>query len=155
MPVSRTAVDADGSVIRVYDLYHRTDPESAQAILASGHFESRCHNTHEAYFTNMVNGRHARRYGDAVVHVEVPAALAVPDEKFNDGEVFFRVPVADLDQGSILGSTSIEEPQTHGRGSEAGYVRAAQRPPHEFSPGAREERRMSGTLTPSALGLTP
>lgn len=157
MPASRNVVDADGYVIRVYDLYHRTDPQAAQAILASGRFESHCRNTQEAYFTNMADGRNARHYGDAVVHVQVPTALAVPDETFNDGEVFYRVPIAELTQTCILGATRIEEPEIRTRAEAEGHVHATtpQRSPREPSPGALEQRRRPGASTPPALGLTP
>lgn len=146
MSESRNIVDTDGYVVRVHDLYHRTDPAAAQAILASGRFESHCQNTSEAYFTNMPDGRNARHYGDAVVHVQVPTALAVRDDAFNDGEVFYRVPVAELNPGSILGATGIDVPEAH---------RPTQRPPHEPSQGVLEERRRPGTSTTPPLGLTP
>ncbi|WP_338752285.1 hypothetical protein [Janibacter alittae] len=146
VPASRNVVDADGHVIRVYDLYHRTDPAAARAILASGRFESHCQNTHEAYFTNVADGRNARRYGDAVVHVQVPTVVAVPDEKFKDGEIFYRVPVPELSRDRILGATSTETPETD---------RPGERPPHEPSRGALEERRQLGMTAPPGYRLNP
>lgn len=146
VPASRNVVDAAGCVVRVCDLYHRTDPAAARAILASGRFESHCQNTQEAYFTNMADGRNARHYGDAVVHVQVPTVLAVLDEKFNDGEIFYRVPVAELSRDRIVGATSTETPETD---------RPTQRPPHEPSRGALQERRQPGMTAPPGYRLTP
>lgn len=158
MPASRNVVDADGYVIRVYDLYHRTDPESAQAILASGRFVSHCQNPNEAYFTNMADGPNARQYGEAVVHVQVPTAAAIPDETFNDGEIFYRVPLTELGQNSVLGATGPNEPETRRPGSGTEVHACSVTPPRsrlEPSRGALEERRLPGGPSAQTRGLTP
>lgn len=103
MTTSRPAVDADGYIITVYDLYHRTRRESAQALLVGSTFVSRCQNQHEVYFTNRPEGSYSKDYGDVVVHVEVPTALAVEDEVFRDGEVFYRVRIEDLSRSRVVG----------------------------------------------------
>lgn len=145
--MSRNAVEADGYVIHVYDLYHRTDPASAQAILASGRFESHCQNRDEAYFTSVADGRNARHYGDAVVHVRVPAVVAVPDETFNDGEIFYRVPIGELSRDRIIGAKSMEAPEPQ---------QATRRSPHEPSSGDLEVRRGPPDVsTPVGARLTP
>lgn len=157
MPASRNVVDADGYVIRVYDLYHRTEPEAAQAILASGRFESHCRNTQEAYFTNMADGRNARHYGDAVVHVQVPTRSG-------------RSPMRSSTMGrSSTGAHRWADPRpassapraSKSRRSARERGRTAMSTPRRRSdhmspsPGALEQRRRPGASTLPALGLTP
>ena len=88
----RSMFYTDGYLINVYDLYHRTSAEAAAAILRTGRFGSYCQNRHEAFFTNEGDGSNSRRYGDVVIHVEVPTHQAVVDERFRDSEVFYRMP---------------------------------------------------------------
>jgi hypothetical protein len=79
---------------QVLDLYHRTSAEAAQRIYREGRMTSR-ENTGEAYFSTTVAGQ-AEGYGEAVVHIRVPLALAELEDEFPDGEQHYRVPVAAL-----------------------------------------------------------
>ena len=73
-----------------FDLYHRTTPEAAQSIYATGRMTSR-ENTGEAYFSTKREAGQAEGNGEAVVHVRVPAHLAELDDEFPDGEQHYRV----------------------------------------------------------------
>ena len=103
----RTIEDVDGYVIKVIDLYHRTTPEVARKILGSGTFESNCNSRTQAYFSSSPDGAHGRQYGEAVAHVEVPTWAAVEDERYRDGEVFYRVDLSELRSDRLLGAFTI------------------------------------------------
>lgn len=72
------------------DLFHRTTPEAAAAIVATGRWVSR-ENTRDVYFSTSATGGQADGYGVAVVHVRVPEVLAELDDEFPDGEQHYRV----------------------------------------------------------------
>lgn len=76
---------------QMIDLYHRTTPEHAAAILHAGRFMTR-ENTPEAFVSNRVAGQ-ATGYGAAVVHVRVRESAAELDDEFPDGEQHFRIPL--------------------------------------------------------------
>lgn len=92
---SRLIQDDEGYVIRVRDLYHRTNLEAARAILRDRTFVSVCQDREAAYFTNRDAGAHSQQYGDAIVRVEVPTSAALEDERYHDGETFYRVPLTE------------------------------------------------------------
>ena len=81
-------------MVPMLDLYHRTTPEAAAQILATGRMDSR-ENTREAYFSTRREG-HAEGYGEGVVHLRIPRYLAELEDEFPDGEQHYRVMVADL-----------------------------------------------------------
>lgn len=85
------------------DLYHRTSADAAAAILTGCAMTSR-ENTQEAYFSTRPDG-HATGYGTTVVHVRVPAHLARLDDEFPDGELHYRVRVADLRPEHFVGAS--------------------------------------------------
>jgi hypothetical protein len=62
---------------RMVDLYHRTTPEAAEAIKASGRFEPQEYDWDTTYFakTKDMSG-----YGSSVVHVRVPEQHVSYDE---------------------------------------------------------------------------
>lgn len=76
------------------DLWHRTTPEIAERIHATGAWVSK-ENTGEVYFSTRPDG-HAAGYGEALVHVRVPEHLAELDDEFPDGEQHYRVHPRDL-----------------------------------------------------------
>lgn len=82
------------------DLYHRTSPECAARIRATGVWESR-ENTREAYFSTRPDGM-ADGYGDAIVHVRVPAAWCQLDDEYPDGEQHYRVSVDRLTRANLV-----------------------------------------------------
>lgn len=73
------------------NLYHRTSPEAAAEILASGRLVTR-ENTRQAYASTRPNG-HAAGYGAAVVQLLVAESDAELDDEFPDGERHYRVPL--------------------------------------------------------------
>lgn len=76
------------------DLYHHTSPAAAAAIYATHAVAAR-----EAggwVYASTSRGGQAAGYGPAVVHLRVPASLAVLDDEFPDGEQHYRVPGAAL-----------------------------------------------------------
>lgn len=83
------------------DLYHRTSPEAAAAILAGLPWLSR-ENTGEVYFSNRIDGQ-AVGYGDAIVHVRVEAFLADLDDEFPDGEEHYRIRVDRIRPDHVVG----------------------------------------------------
>lgn len=105
--MSRTIQDEDGYMINVIDLYHRTTTDAARSILRSGSFTSDCSNSTQAYFSNTADGDHGRQYGEAVVHVEVPSWAATEDERYRDGETFYRVELSELRSNRVLGAFTI------------------------------------------------
>ncbi|WP_125778271.1 Fic/DOC family protein [Antribacter gilvus] len=86
------------------DLYHRTTPEAAAAILAEGRFLTR-ENTPEAYTSNRAVSDTTEGYGDAVVHVRVDEQHAELEDEFPDGEQHFRIP---LDRAQVVGAFTID-----------------------------------------------
>lgn len=79
----------DGIGGGVLDLYHRTTPEAAAVIYSTGRWQSR-ENTQEVYFSTRRDGQ-TDGYGDGVVHVRVPVAIAELEDEFPDGEEHYRV----------------------------------------------------------------
>lgn len=77
------------------DLYHRTSPEAAEAVLRQRSMLSK-ENTGEAYFSTRPDGPAVLGYGEAVIHIRIPARLARLDDEFPDGEEHYRVAVSDL-----------------------------------------------------------
>jgi hypothetical protein len=69
-------VGEDGMV----DLYHRTSPSRADSIVAHGFdpsiADSLYRPTDEVFFSTTPHGNQKNHYGDAVVHVRVPATDA-------------------------------------------------------------------------------
>ena len=70
-------VGDDGMV----DLYHRTNPSRADSIVTHGFDPALTGDPHhrstdEVFFSTTPHGRQKNRYGDAVVHVRVPATDA-------------------------------------------------------------------------------
>ncbi|MGQ0632474.1 MAG: Fic/DOC family protein [Sporichthyaceae bacterium] len=87
--------DRDPAGVELVDLYHRTSVAAAQRIITERSMTSR-ENTAEAYFSNRREQGQSDGYGEAVVHVRVPAHLAELDDEFPDGEQHFRIRVGDL-----------------------------------------------------------
>ncbi len=79
------------------DLYRRTTPEAARAILADNRFVTRG-NRPEAYCSTHVDGQ-GEGYGVAVVHLRIRESVAELEDEFPDGEQHFRVP---LDSAQIV-----------------------------------------------------
>ena len=104
--------DADGYVIRVVDLYHRTTTAAAETILRTGQFMSLCQNRDDAYFTNQIDGTHSRHYGDAIVQLEVPTAIPIEDERYRDGEVFYRLPLTEA-AGRVINAFTMGDDGSH------------------------------------------
>lgn len=75
-------------------LYHRTSESAAAAITSSRSWRS-SENTQEVYFSTVPHGQ-AGGYGQVIVSVDVPEALADLEDEFPDGEQHFRVAVTDL-----------------------------------------------------------
>ncbi len=92
------------------DLYHRTTPEAAGAILATRRMTS-AESTAEAYFSNRESG-HVDGYGVAVVHIRVPEAMAELDDEFPDGEQHYRVKVALLRPEHFVITATVVETTT-------------------------------------------
>lgn len=82
------------------DLYHRTTPDAARQIQATGRIESK-ENPPRAYFSTKKDGQ-AAGYGDAVVHVRVPRRLAELDDEFPDGEQHYAVNVKHIRREHIV-----------------------------------------------------
>lgn len=57
---------------RFLDLYHRTTPEAAQQIHETGRMVSK-ESTQDAFFSTRRDSEHTEGYGEAVVHIRVPA----------------------------------------------------------------------------------
>jgi hypothetical protein len=89
-PVSRRD-HGGGTMSEKLDLYHRTRPEAAQAILDTGRFLTR-ENTPEAYVTNRIDGQ-TTVYGVAIVHVRVDERVAQLEDEFPSGEQHYRIPL--------------------------------------------------------------
>lgn len=70
-------------------LYHRTTPERAARIVATGSMTSR-ENTGEVYASNVCDG-HAEGYGPAVVIIRVSERYATLDDEFPAGELHYRI----------------------------------------------------------------
>lgn len=81
-------------------LYHRTTPEAAAAVYASGCMVSR-ENTREAYFSTRRDG-HAEGYGEGVVAVAVHRVHAELDDEFPDGERHYRVLAALINYACLV-----------------------------------------------------
>jgi hypothetical protein len=71
------------------DLYHRTTPEAAQAILRDKRMDSK--ERGDVFFSTHRSGDNSTGYGSAVVHVRVPEHLAELDDEFPNGEQHYRV----------------------------------------------------------------
>ena len=89
------------------DLYHRTTPEAARAILAEGRLVTR-ENRPEAYCSTRVDGQ-GEGYGVAVVHLRVRESLAELDDEFPGGEQHFRVP---LDAAQVVEAFTLDRDGT-------------------------------------------
>lgn len=89
------------------DLYHRTTPEAARAILAENRFLTRG-NRPEAYCSTRVDGQ-GEEYGVAVVHLRIGASLAELEDEFPDGEQHFRVP---LDAAHVVEAFTLDRDGT-------------------------------------------
>jgi len=74
-------------------LYHRTTPEAAKDIFEGGAWRS-AENTGEVYASDRIEGQ-AKGYGQDIVHVVIPRALAQLDDEFPDGEQHYRFKPAD------------------------------------------------------------
>lgn len=81
-------------------LYHRTSREAVQAIMAWGLFTSK-ENTGEVFFSDRRDG-YARRYGDAVVVVNVPLRVARQDDQFDTGEMHYAVRLREITPDRIV-----------------------------------------------------
>lgn len=77
------------------DLYHRTTPEAAAQIHATGQMHSK-ETPPRAYFSTQHSGGQADGYGEGVVHVRVPEHLAELDDEFPNGEQHYAVNVNHL-----------------------------------------------------------
>jgi GNAT superfamily N-acetyltransferase len=71
------------------DLYHRTTPAAAAAILREKRMTSK--ERGDVFFSTSRDGGQAEGYGDAVVHVRVPEHLAELDDEFPDGEQHYKI----------------------------------------------------------------
>ena len=71
------------------DLYHRTTPEAAAAIMRQRTMVTK-ENGHRVFFSTVPDGQ-AAGYGDAVIHVRIPEHLAHLDDEFPDGEQHYWV----------------------------------------------------------------
>jgi len=89
------------------DLYHRTTPEAARAILAEGRLVTR-ENRPEAYCSTRVDGQ-GEGYGVAVVHLRISESLTELDDEFPDGEQHFRVP---LDAAQVVEAFTLDRDGT-------------------------------------------
>ena len=89
------------------DLYHRTTPEAARAILAEGRFLTR-ENRPEAYCSTHVDGQ-GEGYGVAVVHLRIRESLAELEDEFPGGEQHFRVP---LDAAQVVEAFTLDRDGT-------------------------------------------
>jgi len=89
------------------DLYHRTTPEAARAILVENRFVTR-ENRPEAYCSTHVDGQ-GEGYGVAVVHLRIRESLAELEDEFPDGEQHFRVP---LDSAQIVEAFTLDRDGT-------------------------------------------
>jgi hypothetical protein len=73
----------------VLDLYYHTTTGRARKIVRDREFGRRA----EIYLSDVPHGTHTSNEGDAVVHVRVPADLAVLRVEWLNGEHLYRVPV--------------------------------------------------------------
>lgn len=80
-------------------VFHRTDTASRDAIHASGRFTSR--ENGEVCVSDTQNG-YATEYGPAVVMLDIPEELLVPDDEFQTGETHYRVKAKDIQPEMIL-----------------------------------------------------
>lgn len=69
-------------------VFHRTSAASKAAILATLRFTSR--ENGEVCVSNVRDG-YASGYGEAVVTLNIPDDLLVPDDEFQTGETHYRV----------------------------------------------------------------
>lgn len=83
------------TVTDVLDLYHRTTPEAAAAIMRERRMTSKEWDG-SLYFSTARTGGQADGYGATIVHVRVPADVAELDDEFPDGEQHYRVKARDL-----------------------------------------------------------
>ena len=84
-------------------LYHFTTPENAAKIREEKRFRTR-----EVYASNRPDGRCLGYYGDAMVTLDIPDTLAVPDDSFRTGEKFYRIPANGIRPEYIKGDEWIE-----------------------------------------------
>ena len=87
------------------DLYHRTNPQAAGDILASGFYEG-VGSFDQVYFSDQADppedsGGLTREYGDSVVHVRVPRSVTQVVDNFGN-EQHLGVPAASLTRENIV-----------------------------------------------------
>jgi GNAT superfamily N-acetyltransferase len=71
------------------DLYHRTSPEAAAAIMRTKRMTSK--ENGDVFFSTHRDSENSEGYGSAVVHVRVPEHIAELDDEFPDGEQHYRL----------------------------------------------------------------
>lgn len=89
------------------DLYHRTSPDAAAAILRTKRMDSK--ERGDVFFSTHRDGDNAGGYGSAVVHVRVPEHLAELDDEFPDGEQHYRVRNRDLQAHHFVGIRALAD----------------------------------------------
>lgn len=72
-------------------VYHRTTPEAADAIRATGRFLSR-ENTGDVFVSNRRGNGYTEGYGAGIVALDVPDELLTLDDEFPTGERHYAVP---------------------------------------------------------------
>jgi hypothetical protein len=97
------AVNTDGTVT----LYHRTTPEKAAALKASGKFKS-LENTDETFFSSLSDGQ-AAGYGEALITVRVNPAFVRLDDAFDD-EIHVTVSNKNLSLANLAKDEQDSEP---------------------------------------------
>lgn len=132
------------------DLYHRTTPDAAAAILREKRMTSK-ENDNGLFFSTHRDGENAGGYGSAVVHVRVPEHLAELDDEFPDGEQHYKVRAQHLQPHHFVGVrrvASFAVTFEHHDLGEGGHHRILAIDPSDKPVGMIEYKLGDGTLHP-------
>lgn len=106
--IGKVSVMTARSGTRMIDLYHRTDPEHAEAITQERKFipaDDEDDDQPYVYFSDRARdaGPNTALYGPSIVHVRLPRARAEHWDEMEDGENHYRVPEDRILPDHIIG----------------------------------------------------